>query len=260
MEKERVFCKICNTQTNLVIDSFSRYHLKTEHNGISVEDYYDLFFKKEGEGVCLCGKETKFLSYNRGYQQFCCNKCSTTSDYMKDKISKSYEYRDMKSVVEKSRKTCNDKYGIDNYAKTKECKKRVEETCLKKYGVKHNFLTESCTEARWKTLNGNKEEVNEKRKAFWRGLTKEEQDDINDKRKETCLEKYGFYNVSKVDFISDKIRFAHEKTGNWRSDIIKNDYQKYWDLVYLKTKEFKDKLFESWDGKDYYTGEILISN
>jgi len=260
MEKERVFCKICNTQTNLVIDSFSRYHLKTEHNGISVKDYYDLYIKKDGEGICLCGKETKFMSYNRGYHQFCCNKCSTTSDYMKEKISKSYENRDMKSELGKRQKTCIDKFGTDSYTKTEEYKKRHEETCLEKYGVKHNFLTESCTEARWKVLNWNKEEVNEKRKTFWRSLTKEEQDDINDKRKETCLEKYGFDSVSKVDIIFDKIRAANEKTGKWMFDVEKDEFQKYSYIVRTETRHNKRDLFRNWDGTDYYNGETLISN
>ena len=45
MKKEKVFCLICNFQTNLTIDTFSRWHLKSQHN-ITMKEYYDLYLKK----------------------------------------------------------------------------------------------------------------------------------------------------------------------------------------------------------------------
>lgn len=44
-------------------------HIKI-HN-INVKEYYDKFFKKEGEGICpISGKETTFISLNEGYRNW----------------------------------------------------------------------------------------------------------------------------------------------------------------------------------------------
>lgn len=42
--------------------------------GISHKEYYDQFFKKEGEGVCyICKKEAKFTRISEGYRRLCSN-------------------------------------------------------------------------------------------------------------------------------------------------------------------------------------------
>lgn len=43
--KEKIFCKCCNTQTDLTIDNFSRCHLKKVH-GITMNEYYERENKK----------------------------------------------------------------------------------------------------------------------------------------------------------------------------------------------------------------------
>lgn len=261
MEKERIFCKICYTQTNLTIDSFSRYHLKLFHEGISVKEYYDLCIKKENEGICLeCGKETKFNSYNKGYRLFCCNNCLVKSDYSKDKISKSYEIRDMKSELEKRQQTCLEKFGVDCYNKTEEFKERFKITCLKNFGVVHNFLTQNCIDVRWKVLNENKDEINEKRKKFWRNLTEDELNLINQHREDTLLKKYGVTNVSKINYVIDKIRKTNEKNGNWLNNNSLIEFLNYKKLVTRETKKHRIRLFKNWNGLDYYTGEKLNYN
>jgi hypothetical protein len=142
MAKEKIFCKICGQQTPLVIYSFSRYHLKPYHNGISMKEYYDLCMKKEHEDECLhCGKKTLFINYYKGYRKFCSKLCMVKSDYSRDKISKSYERRDMKAELEKRKQTSLERYGVDCYNKTEEFKERFEARCMELYGVKHNFLT-----------------------------------------------------------------------------------------------------------------------
>ncbi len=84
-------CNICHKEC------FSTHHLgkhiHDEHK-ISSKDYYDKFYKKEGEGICKnCGKETKFWNFVSGYSKYCVNKyCinkgTKLSDETKQKISK----------------------------------------------------------------------------------------------------------------------------------------------------------------------------
>ena len=113
MKKEKIFCKLCNSQTNLTIDLFSRYHLKPIHN-IGMKEYYDKCIKKNTEGKCLvCGKETKFKNYYKGYQTYCCLLHAQKSEIVRNKISKSFERRDKKAENKKRRNTNLKKYGVE---------------------------------------------------------------------------------------------------------------------------------------------------
>lgn len=72
--KKLTTCKICNKQ----FTSIGR-HTSQKH-GVSIKDYYDTFFKKEGEGSCLvCSKSTKWY-YGTNYQKFCSPKCSNNHE------------------------------------------------------------------------------------------------------------------------------------------------------------------------------------
>jgi len=260
MEKEKFFCKECNIQTNLTIISFSQYHLKIKHN-ISLQEYYDKHIKKEDEGKCLyCGKETKFYGYNKGYAKFCCLKHQQKSEYVRDKIKKSFEIRDVKKEANKRKQTCLEKYGADNVMEVENVKNKQSNTIQEKYGVSHNFLMKSCIKARWKVLNENKKEINEKRKKFWRNLTEEELNIILNKRKQTCLEKYGVEWNTQLDWVYDKIRKSNEENGKWLIGKIKTEYEKYWSLVRNETLKHRIRVYRIFDGYDYYTGEKLVGN
>lgn len=67
-------CQICGEPiltNNGVVE-----HIKFAHN-IQVQEYYDKFCKKEGEGQCKnCGKPTEFNSFKYGYHVYCCKNCS----------------------------------------------------------------------------------------------------------------------------------------------------------------------------------------
>ena len=54
------------------------------------------------QGVCLCGKDTKFISSVTGYREYCSPKC-----VMSDKEN-----------IEKIKKTCMEKYNVDNVSKS----------------------------------------------------------------------------------------------------------------------------------------------
>jgi hypothetical protein len=50
-------------------------HIKC--HGYDSKKLYDEFKRKENEGFCrCCNKETKYIDYTKGYQQFCSSKCS----------------------------------------------------------------------------------------------------------------------------------------------------------------------------------------
>jgi len=80
----------------------------------SVKEIYDTIYKK---GMCKnCNKETKFISFAKGYKEYC-TKCNNINGGIKAR--------------EKSIKTCLEKYGVDHPLKTEEIKaKKVKSTAI----------------------------------------------------------------------------------------------------------------------------------
>lgn len=59
-------CLICDLELKTI-----GKHLKTKHN-LTYKDYYDLYLKKENEGLCFsCGLEAKFDYRHHYYNEYC---------------------------------------------------------------------------------------------------------------------------------------------------------------------------------------------
>ena len=77
-------CPICgnyyNNKNGLGI------HMSKIHK-ISHQEFYDTFYKKEGDGLCLtCGKNTRFIDTVRGYVKHCSSKCCNNNPEVIQKI------------------------------------------------------------------------------------------------------------------------------------------------------------------------------
>ena len=97
--------------------------------------------------ICICGKETTFISKSKGYRQYCSRKCM---------------YADPKTA-EKRKATMLEKYGVDSYSKIQEFKPWSEETkknfnsktkatMLEKYGVEHSSKRQNHNDIVKKTM------------------------------------------------------------------------------------------------------------
>lgn len=79
--KDKNICKICNFKGSLHggMNGISR-HIRKIHN-ISLKEYYDLYFKKENDGICkTCNKETKFIdNFQFKYREYCNQSCISKS-------------------------------------------------------------------------------------------------------------------------------------------------------------------------------------
>jgi hypothetical protein len=72
-------------------------HIKC--HGYDSKKLYDEFKKKENENFCrCCNKETKYIDYTKGYQQFCSSKCSNNTTV------KEYWNSETKEVLERKNK------------------------------------------------------------------------------------------------------------------------------------------------------------
>jgi hypothetical protein len=158
-----VSCEICYSRWNNYVSLNN--HISQIHK-LSSKEYYDRFLKKEGEGVCVCGKNTYFKNMNLGYCKYCSSKCSNSNLIVKSRKKQSYLTRygvdhplkDGKifeklktrwfvrygvdnpskniDIKKKKRDTCIERYGVDNPSKMEEVKRKKEVTCLKNFGVK----------------------------------------------------------------------------------------------------------------------------
>ena len=94
-------CRICNKEYK---DRRSiAGHIRQTHK-LKSKEYYDKYLKKEGEGICECGKKTKFADLNRGYCKYCSVKCVNNSDSFKNNIKTSHLNRSEEKIKESNKK------------------------------------------------------------------------------------------------------------------------------------------------------------
>lgn len=131
-------CKIClkDLKSEKSFVQHIRFHLVTS------KEYFDTYLKQnENEGICECGKETKFKGLIRGYNKYCSTKCSNNSPERKEKFRRSYLKNDMDKVKEKRMKTFEENnsfksiqennkntFGVNNCLEVNEIKLKAKKT------------------------------------------------------------------------------------------------------------------------------------
>jgi len=169
----------------------------------------------------ICGKEKeiKYQKYNKnisndGYYA-CSNLCSS----------------------EKRKKTCLEKYGVDNPFKSEKIKEKIKVINFKKYGVEHFFQSEICKELLDNYL---------KEKGGEKIINAFQLEEIKEKIKKTCLKKYGneIY-VKSEDFYNKKNKYLIEQSvenafqiEEVKEKIKKTNLKKYGFDHHFKNKEF----------------------
>lgn len=224
-------CQICGREFNGLKGLGS--HISQTHK-ISSKEYYDLYLKKVGEGICPeCGNKTNFDRLSKGYRKFCSLKCSSNSKIVKKKKEQTYLKNygvnhnfKLKEVKEKRKETWIENYGVNHPSKNKIIIDKTKQTFLKKYGVDNPTKCEK----------------------------------IKEKTKQTCIKKYGVDNPNKTKEVREKIKQTNIKNGNWTNSKDLKGWELYKFLVQQETNKWKKQLYENWDGLDYYTNKKLITN
>lgn len=118
-------CAICHG-THHTVRSLS-VHIGKGH-GCAARDYYDLYCREDGEGVCpVCGKPTRFRSLADGYFVYCSRKCATNATFSDE---------DRKSeIVARRELTCMERYGVPNGGGTASALEKARETNRSRRGV-----------------------------------------------------------------------------------------------------------------------------
>ena len=121
---DNVECVICgyNTDNHQSFNS----HIAHAHH-IKSKEYYDRYIKSEDEGKCKkCGKQTSFINMWKGYRDYCCNSCMSSS----------------KEIQDRRKQTSLEHYGVEFPHQSQEVKDNMEKTCLSRYGATNVYTSE----------------------------------------------------------------------------------------------------------------------
>ena len=216
-------------------------YLNKEYPNVSCikEKLYLFYFNLTEPPKCIvCGKKSIFFDIKRGYSEYCSNECANKSP----------------KRIEKIKKTCLERYGVNNGAKTETSKEKMKQTCLERYGVEFIGKTEEQKKKSKQTklkkygdenwCNPNKIKQTKLERygdENWCNPNKIKQTKLerygdenfvnNDKTKQTCLEKYNCASYTQTQEFKDKSKQTCLK--------------KYGTDAYQKTKEFKEKEYKT---------------
>ena len=165
-------CKICGASFETA--SGLGRHVALTHK-VSRKEYYDRFFKKEGEGLCkVCGKPTTFRCGR--YLDYCSSKCANLDPV----------------VQEKTKQTFQDHFGCEHNMLLDRNRNR-----LANYNKTHK------EELVKKTIETNRERY----KCDW----SQQNPEIKKKRIDTFMKKHNVDNPSKLDSVREKIKISLRK-------------------------------------------------
>lgn len=182
-------------------------------------------------------------------KETCIRKYGYSNPFLNPKVIElNKEWMSSNEFKEKSKITLLDKYGVDSFSKTNEFKNnisenkeiimsKIKETFLKKYGVDAFSKTKE-----------------------WKANQISLYDSIEEKKVNSCIKKYGVNNVSKVTLISAKSKETKIKKGLIIPDELLTDWEIYKRNVRSITRKHLRKLYEEWDGIDYYDSEFIKGN
>ena len=166
-----------------------------------------IFYKGE-QKKCYCGNKTRFISFSSGYLEYCSKYCSS-NDY---------------KTREKYKKTCKDRYGVENISCNDEVKRKKENTFIRKYGLPNYLMTTQSKE-----IMIEKYGVDNPFK-----LT-----EIQDRIKSTNIKKYGYICPLNSPEIKEKTKKSNlerwgvdhfSKTNIWKENMKKEN-----DLSYIRS-------------------------
>lgn len=179
-----------------------------------------------------------------------CDICKNTSEKPYREYMKSFnKYRiyccSPKCAQFKNKKTNYSLYGVDNVFQSDLIKGKIKETNILRHGVEYPSQSSSIRKKSTETSIKNYG-------VDWASKS----DDIKNKIRNTNYERYGSFDFNTSDYAKNK----RIENGRQIPDHLKTEFELYRSLVRTKTSKVKNKLFENWDGIDFYDGEDILNN
>lgn len=173
---------------------------------------------------------------------------------------------------EKIKKTCMERYGVENISQLNSIKQKKEETCMKNYGVSNPSFSKKILIKIGDTLEQNygvRHALQDKNTLEKAQNTMEKKygvknalknDELLEKSKQTCFKNNGSHFPMQSDIIKQNTKETRIKNGLQIPDALLSDWALYKKKVIYETRKFKKQLLEQWDGNDFYDGEYIKNN
>lgn len=158
---------------------------------------------------CICQKSVRYVDINKGYVKYCSNKCQL-NDYWSNISNEEIERR-----IIKTKKTCKEKYGVENFNTLDIIKEKTKKTNNEKYNSDYHLKTDKSKQMIKDNLNdkygvdnvSKLEYVKIKKKNKSLLKTDEEKLLTREKYKNTILERYGVEHLSQdSDFLEELLK------------------------------------------------------
>ena len=154
-----------------------------------------------------CGKQLPYRSFTNPYHTWCNQKCQLSDpEFIKNRELKV----DKKTSIQKAKQTRLERYGDSNYNN----REKSKQTMLEKYGV-DNFMKT----IEFSKIRNNKSTI-QKRTESIRKYYKNNLDEFNQKRTESCLNRYGVDSVSKIPGWLNKCYNTKKKNNTFNTSSI----------------------------------------
>ncbi len=236
-------CKICERELKNVISLVN--HLKSHKT--NSKEYYNNYYLKPGEGICECGKTTKYLNFTEGYQPYCSQKCMHKSEKYKASIKATNLERygvenvsQVESVKETRKNTMQERYGVNNAFESDIFKEKAKQSLITNHGVDHVSKIDGIRERTKETnLKNHGVEYTFQRK------------DVKEKIKNSMMKNHGVDNIFKADSFKDKMKIRNKKihgvefyvqSDEFKNKFIETSLINHGEIHPMKTKEVVDKL------------------
>lgn len=188
-----------------------------------------------------------------------CKKCFRLK--VEESNSKIYGAKKFVGSLEKYKKTCLERYGVEYASCSKEIKEKIKSTNLKKYGKSSFLATDSCRNSikskaqelygvdNFAKAKAVKQKIKEKNIEKYGVESAMQLDVTKEKRKKTNIEKYGKENYSQTtEYLESRKKTCVKKYGVEHPSQLKENREKakttnlkkYGVTNYAKTKEFKE--------------------
>lgn len=194
--------------------------------------------------VCvICGKPVKFRSVNKGYTDTCSRECDLQlKSQSHKKIWNGYTKEEKTARVKQMEDTREAKTGYRTPFANPDTRKQIEKTMLERYGTLY-YISEEGRKNFQKKMEEKREEIDVKISKSWSEKTQEEKSNINQKRAQTCVERFGVYNYSKTDefhkFMSNTTKSLWQNT-NWLDKVKNTNLERYGVMYSCLAKHVQD--------------------
>jgi endogenous inhibitor of DNA gyrase (YacG/DUF329 family) len=255
-----VQCEICGKEIQICGISS---HIRLSHS-ITLKEYYDSYLKSADEGKCaLCGKDTKFNGYVKGYLKYCSSKCANSDT--NGNLQKQLRSEETKA---KRTSTVKEKYGVSNVLKSPIVKQKIIQTNLSKYGVSNVFANKDIQErikqtniSRYNAENpfaseSIKEKIRQSLLQKYGVSHPMYSDEIKQKMMTTNLERYGVSNTLQLEKVYSDECWS-KRTNTLRKNDKRSKMEKYF-LLLLEAYNISSYIEEYKDSRYPYFCDFYL--